>query len=97
MKPFMNLLVCFVFIINVSSCQLKLLLYNCVLSFIKIIVWQYLTSVTWSILYSANIIKLDIFYRGPRHPGDRYSVDDHPVIIRQGSHVWIGPAAGIEI
>lgn len=38
-----------------------------------------------------------IFYRGPRHPGNRYSVDDHPVIIRQGSHVWIGPAAGIEI
>lgn len=34
MKPFMNLLVCFVFIINVSSCQLKLLLYNCVLSLV---------------------------------------------------------------
>lgn len=51
-----------------------------------------------SCVFTCTIVSTSgIFYRSPGHPGNRYSVDDHPVIIRQGSHVWIGPAAGIEI
>lgn len=36
-------------------------------------------------------------YRGSRHPGHGYSVDDHPVIVRQRSHVWVGSASGVVV
>lgn len=36
-------------------------------------------------------------YRGSGHPGDGHSVDDNPVIVRQCSHVWVGPASGVVI
>ena len=36
-------------------------------------------------------------YRGSRHPGDRHSVGDHPVVVRQGGQIGVGPPTGVEV
>lgn len=36
-------------------------------------------------------------HRGARHPWNGHMVADHPVAIRECSHVWVGTAAGIEV
>lgn len=36
-------------------------------------------------------------HRGTRHPWNGHMVADHPVAIRECSHVWVGAATGIEV
>lgn len=36
-------------------------------------------------------------YRSSRHPWNGHSVGDDPVVVREGSDVWIGPSAGVKV
>lgn len=44
-----------------------------------------------------KLVILLLFYRGSWNPRDGYFVDDHPVIVRQRGHVWVGSAGGVVI
>lgn len=51
-----------------------------------------------SVSCSAEIIVIFcVCYRGPGHQWDGDSVVDHPVVVGQSSHVWVGPSAGVEV
>lgn len=38
-----------------------------------------------------------IVYRSAGHPGHWNSIHDHPVVIRQSGHVWVGTATDVEV
>lgn len=44
-----------------------------------------------------SVAEMEVLYRGAGDPGDGHSVADHPVVIGQGSQVWVGSATGVEV